>query len=365
MKALLRRDAQELGAEGSPVNPPPIRLDRASLEAFGRVLLEETTWQVERDRVTVMIGPAGTGKSALLRALGARAPLEFKLGGTWCFAGAHSTATTRERVALVPQLPTGGRRTLADIVDLVDPTRHDIILLDEPDHGLSQDDLSGLARRIDSWKRGRAVLVITHNLEFARRIGDDAVLLCAGRFWATGSVAEVFASPPNALTRRFLEQGNCWPGPEPPHLPAHFAWLLPDRLAGMGKPGLMRDPEHDIEAIAHAGITQLVSLTMQPFPVTTLSPFGIEGRHFPIQDMGIPAVGSTIGLCSSIDRTLKHGGRVAVHCHAGLGRTGTVLAAYLIYKGSDAESAIARVRAQNPKYIQSAAQSDFLRRFTG
>lgn len=348
-----------------PPDAPPIQLAHASLEAFGRVLLEETNWQVERDRVTVMIGPAGTGKSALLRALGARAPLQFKLGGTWLFAGERGAATTHERVALVPQLATGSQRTLADIVNLVDPTRHDIILLDEPDHGLCQDDLSELARLIDSWKRGRTLLVITHNLEFARRIGDDLALLCAARFWATGALAEVFANPPNALTRRFLEQGNCWPGPEPPRLPRHFAWLLPEQLAGMGEPGLMRDPELDLEAIAHAGVTELVSLTMQPFPVTRLSPFGIEGRHFPIQDMGIPAVGSSIRLCSSIDRTLKHGGRVAVHCHAGLGRTGTVLAAYLIYKGSAPERAIGCVREINPKYIQSAAQSEFLRRFTG
>ena len=175
-----------------PPSTPPIRLERATLEGFGRVLLEETSWQVERGRVTVVIGPAGTGKSALLRALGARAPREFKLGGTWLFAGKRATPTTQKRVAFVPQLATGGQRTLADIVNLVDPTRHDVILLDEPDHGLSGADLRELSLRIDSWKRGRAVLVVTHNLEFARRIGDDAALLCAARLRATGALAEVF-----------------------------------------------------------------------------------------------------------------------------------------------------------------------------
>lgn len=346
-------------------SPPPIELESASLEAFGRVFLEETTWRVERGRVTVLIGPSGTGKSTLMRALAGRAPKEFKLGGTWRFSGEVGGHATDARLVLVPQLPTGGHRSLADVLDLVGSPPRDVVLLDEPDHGLSRAELDALEQHFAAWKQERAVLVITHNLEFAQRVGDDAALLCAARFWATGPVSEVFANPPNALTRRFLEQGNCWPGPEPPKLPAHFAWLLPEQLAGMGKPGLMRDPELDLEAIAHAGVTHLVSLTMQPFPALSLTGFGIEGRHFPIQDMGIPAVGSTVRLCNSIDRAIKHGGRVAIHCHAGLGRTGTMLAAFLIYKGSDASSAIERVRELNPKYIQSAAQVEFLRRFTG
>ncbi|MGE0326021.1 MAG: dual specificity protein phosphatase family protein, partial [Polyangiaceae bacterium] len=63
------------------------------------------------------------------------------------------------------------------------------------------------------------------------------------------------------------------------------------------------------------------------------------------------------------EKALERGDRVAVHCHAGLGRTGTMLAAFLIYRGETAEAAITRVREVRPSYIQSQAQLDFLKRF--
>ena len=53
-----------------------------------------------------------------------------------------------------------------------------------------------------------------------------------------------------------------------------------------------------------------------------------------------------------------------MHCRAGIGRTGTVLAAWLIREGGlSATDAIARLRNINPAYVQTEEQEVFLQAF--
>jgi len=53
-----------------------------------------------------------------------------------------------------------------------------------------------------------------------------------------------------------------------------------------------------------------------------------------------------------------------VHCRAGLGRTGTVLAAHLIWEGKGSLSALEYVRRIEPRWVQSEAQVKFLEAFS-
>jgi atypical dual specificity phosphatase len=58
---------------------------------------------------------------------------------------------------------------------------------------------------------------------------------------------------------------------------------------------------------------------------------------------------------AAIEAALAGGRRVAVHCGAGLGRTGTLVACYLTRRGVRPDDAIARLRALRPGSVETAA----------
>ena len=66
---------------------------------------------------------------------------------------------------------------------------------------------------------------------------------------------------------------------------------------------------------------------------------------------------------TAIERANAQNMAVAVHCGAGLGRTGTVLAAYLVSKGASAVDAIARVRRLRPGSVETETQEEAIIEF--
>lgn len=324
-------------------------------------LLSGIDLEIPRNAVTVVMGPAGTGKSALLRALSGSLVADRQLlRGVWRTDDGRPIDSKRGQV-LCPQPSRGStigswawREALASSATAV--------FLDEPTVGCSDDEKAELAAMLKE-TRARTVVLITHNLLFAREVADFVCFVCAGAVAPVVGARQFFAEPPSELAARFVATGNCWPAPEPPELPSHFRWIRDETLAGMGRPGLTRDAAVDLEAIASAGVGLLVSLTEEPYPPAELRSYGIEPRHFAIKDMGVPAIGPTASLCSYIERQEKRGNPVAVHCHAGLGRTGLLLASMLAWHGAGADEAIARVRRARRGYIQNHAQETFVRRF--
>ena len=68
-------------------------------------------------------------------------------------------------------------------------------------------------------------------------------------------------------------------------------------------------------------------------------------------------------LLARMSVALRRGEVLAVHCLAGLGRTGTVLAAWLVREGLTAGEALRRVRLIDAQYVQSEAQEALLYQF--
>ncbi len=134
----------------------------------------------------------------------------------------------------------------------------------------------------------------------------------------------------------------------------NFSWIVQDAVAGMAMP----HPE-DLPFLREKGIGALLSLTETP-------PEGMDSfatLHVPVPDFEPPPLDDLRRAIAFIRQSIDAGQRVAVHCGAGIGRTGTVLAAFLVTEGCGPDEAIQLVRALRPGSVETAEQEEIVRRF--
>jgi polar amino acid transport system ATP-binding protein len=234
---------------------------REICKSYGdHVVLDSVSLKSEAARVLVLIGPSGGGKSTLLRLM---AGLEAADKGQMLVNGRPVPSREKELLAyrrtigvvfqafnLFPHLTaienielpllkvhgysakkardramellerlhlsdrggqppaklSGGQRQRVAIARAL-AIRPQVLFLDEPTSSLDPEMTGEVLEVIEELKaEGRDLVLVTHEMGFARKVADEAVFLAGGRILEAGPAAALFSNPETGECRRFLEK---------------------------------------------------------------------------------------------------------------------------------------------------------------
>jgi|TARA_B100000809_G_scaffold58996_1_gene55511 atypical dual specificity phosphatase len=140
--------------------------------------------------------------------------------------------------------------------------------------------------------------------------------------------------------------------------PDNFSWLIENKLAGSAIPTSIDEVQWAIEQ----GVKSIVTVREVPLDDDWVK--DVNYLHISSNDMGVPEFADLTYAVDFIHRRITNSEPVMVHCLAGMGRTGTLLACYLIkYQKMSASEATEKVREERPGSIQSYPQEEIIFRF--
>lgn len=231
----------------------------------GAQALKNVSMPIYERSVTALIGPSGCGKSTLLRVFnrtyslypGQRATGEVLLDGENILTQKHDLGQLRARVGMVFQVPTpfpmsiyenvafgirlhrrlsrtdldmeveaalrhaalwdevkdnlsgsgvglsGGQQQRLSIARSI-AVHPEVLLLDEPCSAIDPNSSAKIEHSIAELKRDHTIIIVTHNLQQAARVSDFAGFMFLGELIEFGSQEQVFRSPTDPRTERFM-----------------------------------------------------------------------------------------------------------------------------------------------------------------
>jgi general L-amino acid transport system ATP-binding protein len=241
------------------MDKPMIQFSKVSKWFGSFQVLADLTFEVTQSEVVVIIGPSGSGKSTLLRCVNGLEPIQEgtlvvdgvnladrknlreirqEIGFVFQAFNLYPHRTVLDNVTLAPmkvrKIPraraeetalhyltrvgiadqahkfpaklSGGQQQRAAIARAL-AMNPKIMLFDEPTSALDPEMIAEvLATMVDLAKGGMTMLVVTHEMGFAREVADRVVFMDQGHIVETGTPGQVFDAPREERTRQFLRQ---------------------------------------------------------------------------------------------------------------------------------------------------------------
>ena len=259
--------ADEAPPAGAPaaVGPERMTVDRLGVTYGAKAAVRDVTLPIHQGEVLALIGPSGCGKTTLLRSLNRLTeltPSARRTGRILLDAqdiDAMEATALRRRVAMVFQQPNPFPMSIFDNVgyalreqalrrprrsvlepavadalqraglydevaaDLDAPalrlsggqqqrlciaraiaTRPEVLLMDEPCSALDPRSTAVIEELIGELRRDLAVVIVTHNLQQAQRVGDRTAFMYLGDLVEHGPTGQIFGSPREQRTRDYV-----------------------------------------------------------------------------------------------------------------------------------------------------------------
>ena len=221
--------------------------------------IDNVDLSIARGEVVVIIGPSGSGKSTYLRSLNL---LELPTDGSIIFNGVDIADKNvdinvhRQKMGMVfqhfnlfPHMTVLGNMTLAPI-KLLNKSKEeaeakamellkrvgletradsypsqlsggqkqriaivralcmepDVMLFDEPTSALDPEMVGEVLELMKQLaEEGMTMVVVTHEMGFAREVADRVIFMCDGKIAEEGTPEEIFSNPQNPRTKQFLD----------------------------------------------------------------------------------------------------------------------------------------------------------------
>ena len=231
----------------------PILTVEHLIKAYGETpVLDDISFAVKPGEVIVVVGPSGCGKSTLLRCLNGLEPTQsgrVRLGNETVAYGGKNLTQLRQRIGMVfqsyelfphmtvldnvllaptkvqkrpkaevqqdrvgllakknsyPRELSGGQKQRVAIVRAL-CMHPEILLFDEVTAALDPEMVREvLDVMLDLAKQGKTMIIVTHEMQFARAIANRVIFLDGGKIVEEAAPAEFFDQPKTERAQRFL-----------------------------------------------------------------------------------------------------------------------------------------------------------------